>query len=71
VYSGVYCDNDERDVGEFRVRFGSEREGHVTMGPPPLRLGMADALAESWRWARRSDAYEGAVVSVAMGSRTL
>jgi hypothetical protein len=31
--------DDERDVGEFRVRFGSEREGHVTMGPATVKAG--------------------------------
>jgi hypothetical protein len=31
--------DDERDVGEFRVRFGSEREGHVTMGPAAFKAG--------------------------------
>jgi hypothetical protein len=31
--------DDERDVGEFRARFGSEREGHVTMGPAAVKAG--------------------------------
>jgi hypothetical protein len=31
--------DDKRDVGEFGVRFGSEREGHVTMGPAAVKAG--------------------------------
>jgi hypothetical protein len=31
--------DDERDVGKFRVGFGSECEGHVTMGPAAIKAG--------------------------------
>jgi hypothetical protein len=31
--------DDKRDVGEFRVRFGRECEGHVTMGPAAVKAG--------------------------------